>query len=190
MNPDPPQPRLRVLLDACVIYPSVMREVLVAVAEAGLFVPLWSRRIIDEWCHAAARLGTGAAKLAGVEAALMQAHFPDAMITPAGRRDLWLPDPDDLHVLDAAIAGDADMILTLNARDFPNRVLGLHDLYRRDPDGFLRELAEEHPNTMLAVLLKVQAHTAQISARPQPMRALYKRAGMPRLAKWAAIRAD
>jgi len=176
----------RVLLDACVIYPSVMREVLMAAAEARLFVPLWSARIIAEWRHAAARLGADAAALAGVEARLMQDRFPGAMVTPPDRDDLWLPDPDDLHVLAAAIEGGADMILTLNVRDFPNRSLGAHGLYRRDPDGFLRDLADDHPDAMHDVLLQVQTHTERVSARPQPLRALFKRAGLARLGKWGA----
>jgi hypothetical protein len=48
---------LRVVLDACVLYPTVMREVLLGCAARGLFVPLWSPRLLEEWARAAARLG-------------------------------------------------------------------------------------------------------------------------------------
>jgi hypothetical protein len=50
---------MRVLIDACVLYPTVMREVLIGVAAKGLFTPLWSARILEEWARAAARLDAG-----------------------------------------------------------------------------------------------------------------------------------
>jgi len=45
---------MKVLLDTCVIYPTVMRQMILGVAGAGAFTPLWSERIIGEWLHAAA----------------------------------------------------------------------------------------------------------------------------------------
>ncbi|MEM8879755.1 MAG: PIN domain-containing protein, partial [Pseudomonadota bacterium] len=47
-------------LDACVLYPTVLREVLLGVAEAGLYRPVWSARIVEEWARAAAKSGTAA----------------------------------------------------------------------------------------------------------------------------------
>ena len=48
---------MKAVLDACVLYPTVLREILIGVADAGLYQPLWSARILDEWRHAAVRLG-------------------------------------------------------------------------------------------------------------------------------------
>ena len=48
---------MRVLLDACTLYPTVMREILIGVARAGYYTPLWSDRILEEWARAAARFG-------------------------------------------------------------------------------------------------------------------------------------
>ena len=53
---------------------------------------------------------------------------------------LSLPDPDDRHVLAAAIAGGADTLVTLNRADFPTRTLARHGVLLREPDGFLVEL--------------------------------------------------
>ncbi len=48
---------MRVMLDACVLYPTVMREVLLGCAKRGLFEPRWSVRILEEWARAAGKLG-------------------------------------------------------------------------------------------------------------------------------------
>jgi hypothetical protein len=176
---------MRLLVDACVLYPTVMREVLLGAAGAGAFTPLWSPRILEEWARAAAKLGPEAETVARAEIALLRARWPGAEVTPdpeAGAA-LHLPDPDDTHVLAAAIAGGADGILTLNLQDFPTRALAAHSLIRRDPDGLLREWFGENPEAAAAVAARVRARAEKISGRAQPLRPLLKKAGLPRFAK-------
>ena len=48
---------MKALLDTNVLYPTVMREVLLGVAATGAFTPLWSARILEEWARAARKLG-------------------------------------------------------------------------------------------------------------------------------------
>ena len=48
---------MRAVLDACVIYPTVLREILMGVAARGLYEPVWSERILREWVLATAKLG-------------------------------------------------------------------------------------------------------------------------------------
>ena len=43
---------MKAVLDACVIYPTVLREILTGVAALGLYEPLWSDRILREWTRA------------------------------------------------------------------------------------------------------------------------------------------
>jgi len=148
---------MKVVLDACVLYPTVLREVLIGVARAGLFVPLWSDRILEEWARATRRLG--------IEARLT------------------LPDDNDRHVLAVAIAAGADAILTFNAADFPRHVLAAEGLARRDPDGFLWELWSHHPAAVSGVVEAVRTEAERLSGRPQPLRTLLKRARLPRLGK-------
>lgn len=173
---------MKAVLDACVIFPTVMREMLIGAAQAGLFIPVWSDRILEEWTRATKRLGEGAEDIARGEAALMRAQFPQACVT--GSEDgLWLPDGDDIHVLASAIASDADAIITRNISDFPTRSLGQHGILRRDPDGFLLEYFHAQPTIVEKVAQDMRARAEAASGREQELRGLLKRAGMPRLGK-------
>lgn len=176
---------MRAVLDACVLYPSVLREILQAAGEAGLFVPLWSDRLLAEWVHAAARLGPGAAHLASAEAAAFAAAFPGGRIAaqPAIEARLTLPDPADRHVLAVAIAGRADAIVTFNARDFPARLLAGEGMQRRDPDGFLWQLQSEAPAAMAAIVETSRARAERLAGRPVTLKSLLKRLRLHRLAR-------
>ena len=176
---------MKVLLDTCVIYPTVMRQMILGVAGAGAFTPLWSERIINEWLHAAAKLGPEAQAQAAGEAALMAARWPGASIAwmPSLEARLWLPDPADTHVLAAAIAGSADGILTLNARDFPRNILAEEGLWRADPDGLLRGIWQARPGLVATVAEAVLAEARRLSRGDWEMRPLLKKARLPRLAK-------
>jgi hypothetical protein len=95
---------------------------------------------------------------------------------------LALPDPDDRHVLAAAITGGAGWLVTSNRKDFPARVLSQHGIIPCDPDRFLLDLARDGCD-MAAVAAIVQARAEQASGQDQPLRALLKRTGLPRLGK-------
>lgn len=179
---------LRVLLDACVLYPTVMREVLLGCAGAGLFVPLWSPRLLEEWARAAARLGPEGEAFARAEAAAADRAFPAASVrVPQGMEArLWLPDADDVHVLAAAISGRADAILTLNAKDFPRGLLAEEGLQRLDPDAFLLGLAEAHPQAVAAVVAASVATAARLSGEGWTARTLLRKARLTRLARGLA----
>lgn len=176
---------MKVLLDACVIYPTVMRQMILGVARAGVFTPLWSARIIEEWVRAAQKLGADGALQASGEAALLAARWPEAEVTyaPSLEAGLWLPDPADVHVLAAAIAGSADMILTLNAKDFPRNILAEEGLSRADPDGFLHGVWQARPELVAGVAAEVLTEADRLSGRAWELRALLKKARLPRLGK-------
>ena len=175
--------QVRVVLDACVLFPTVMREVLLGCAAAGLFAPRWSARILEEWARATVKLGPGAEVYARGEIALLRARWPGAEVVVPDHTDLWLPDPDDIHVLAAAIAGYADLILTLNARDFPRDVLRAEGVGRTDPDSFLCDLFAQSPAPVRAVVSDVVAEACRLSGADWTVRTLLKKAKLNRLAK-------
>ena len=176
---------MRILIDACVLYPTVLREIVLAVAARGRFAALWSPRILEEWARAAARGGAGDEAIARGEIALLRARLPDCEITPPDGAEtaLYLPDAADRHVLAAAIAARADAILTANLRDFPRRALAVHGLRAVSPDALLMEIWLDEAAPVEAAIREVRARTEEISGRDQPLRPLLKRAGLPRLGK-------
>lgn len=176
---------MKVLLDACVLYPTVMREVLLGVAGAGLFQPLWSPRILEEWARATVKLGPQAEAQARGEIAMLRARWPEAEVSyaPSLEARLWLPDPADTHVLAAAIAGYADVIVTLNAKDFPQNILAEEGLSRRDPDLFLLDLLQADPAAVIAATTAVRLEAVRLSQQDWDIRRLMKKAHLPRLGK-------
>jgi hypothetical protein len=176
---------MRVMIDACVLYPTVMREVMLGCAKAGLFEARWSIRILEEWARAAAKLGPEQEVWARGEIAALGAAFPRATVRydAAQERAFWLPDPADIHVLTAAAVGSCDGILTMNAKDFPKELLGDAALLRWDPDGFALILLGQAPDQVRDVAARVLAEANRLSPAPWTMRALMKKARMPRFGK-------
>jgi predicted nucleic acid-binding protein len=176
---------MKMLLDACVIYPTVMREMLLGVARTGAYTPMWSARILEEWALAARKLGPQGEAQARGEVAMVLAAWPKAIVpVHAGlEARLWLPDSNDIHVLAAAVNGNADGIITMNAKDFPRGILAEEGLSRNDPDAFLLGHFHAHPEAVTQVAQMVVAEARRLSGEDWNMRSLMKKARMPRLGK-------
>mgnify|MGYP003645209911 FL=1 len=176
---------LRILIDACVLYPTVMREMVMGAARAGVFEPLWSARLLEEWARAAIKLGPEGEAQARAEIALLRAAWPKAEVPPSPglAARLYLPDENDIHVLAAAISGQADIIMTLNAKDFPRGTLAEEGLARVDPDSYLHGVWLAQPELIQQVTGSVLEEARRLSGQPWEMRPLLKKARLPRLAK-------
>lgn len=176
---------MKIVIDTCVLYPTVMREMVLGAAAAGHFTPLWSARILEEWARAAVKLGPVGELQARAEIAMVRAAWPDAELRPAPGTEarLWLPDPADLHVLAVAVDGSADAIMTLNAKDFPRNILAEDGLERIDPDTFLHGLWTQSPDSIATVAQAVLEQANRLSGGEWTMRPLLKKARLPRLAK-------
>ena len=141
--------------DACVLYPNLLRSLLMDLALTDLYRARWSSDIHDEWIRNVRedRPDIPEEKLLRVRD-LMDSHVRDALVT--GYEGLIpglpLPDPDDRHVLAAAIRCSASVIVTFNLNDFPPDVLEPYEVDAQHPDDFISNLIDLHPNqTLLAV---------------------------------------
>ncbi len=117
-------PRFNAVLDACVLYPAPIRDILLNLAEQDLFSPKWSETIQEEWLRNLIlnRPDLTRKKLERTVKA-MNGAFPKAMVKSFNSliSSLELPDPDDRHVLAAAIKSEANLIITFNLKDFPQK---------------------------------------------------------------------
>ena len=137
-----------VLYDACVLYPAPLRDLLMHLALADLFQARWTDAIHDEWTrNVLANRPDLTPESLGRCRELMDAHVPDCLV--AGYEPLIptlsLPDPDDRHVLAAAIHGGAGTIVTFNLGDFPASALGPFSIEAVHPDEFVVRLWDESP---------------------------------------------
>lgn len=176
---------MKIVIDTCVLFPTVMRAMVLGVAGLGHFTPVWSARILEEWSRASVKLGPLGSLQAQAEIALLRTAWPESErpATPGIEARLWLPDPADIHVLATAVSTSADAIMTLNAKDFPRQELAGQDLLRVDPDGLLRSLWQTDPDGVAHVAKGVLAVANQMSGDRWQMRPLLKKARLPRLAK-------
>ena len=146
--------RFVAVLDANVLYPFLVRDILLSFAHAGLYRARWSQRIMDEWTsHLLARKPDKATAIRRT-AQVMIDEFPEAVVD--GYDDLvsglTLPDPDDRHVLAAAIKVGAHCIVTENTRDFPQSVAGTYDIEVLTADQFVLSTIELYESEAIDAL--------------------------------------
>lgn len=136
------------LFDANVLYPAPLRDLLMQLALTDMFRARWTDQIHDEWIRNVLknRPDLTTEQLTRTKE-LMNSHVRDCLVTgyewviPS----LQLPDPDDRHVLAAAIKGEADGIVTINLADFPKTVLEEYELEAQHPDDFITSLMDLRP---------------------------------------------
>ena len=149
-----------VLLDACTLYPAALRDVLMRLTLHGLIRACWTDAIYDEWIEAVLRDRPDLSR-AQLERTrqLMNLHAEDSLVSGYERHlpKLELPDPDDCHVLAAAIESGADVLLTWNLRDFPEAALSGHGIAVMTPDDLLEKLFTDHRDMLVAVLREARS---------------------------------
>jgi hypothetical protein len=142
---------------------------------AELFQARWSHHVHEEWIRAVLRdrPDLSADRLQSARAA-MDRHAEDCLVTGYESLigSLTLPDPDDRHVLAAAIVTGADVIVTHNLRDFPPEILDRYDIEAQHPDEFLRHVIDLAP---VLVVDAVRAQQASLAKPPLTMGELLAR---------------
>ncbi len=134
----------RVILDACVLANIAVCDLYLRLAETPrLYVPLWTHDILDETRNVQINVLKWPANLAGSFRDAIEDAFPEGMVDGYARIIESLDkirDPDDRHVLAAAIRGRATTIVTFNLKDFPPDSLGPWNLEARHPSDYLLTL--------------------------------------------------
>lgn len=177
---------MKAVLDANVLYPATLRSLLIDLAVLGAYQAHWTAQIQQEWQHNLLenRPDLKADNLQKVEM-LMNRALPGALIVDSEElgAEITLPDPDDAHVVTAALQVEADVIVTANLRDFPESILKPYGMVAMSPDQFLGVLFEQQPARLLQALqLQVERYRNPPLTLQQLLDQLAKQ-GIPRFAK-------
>lgn len=146
--------RYTAVLDANALYPALLRDLLLSLAHADLYSANWSAHIRDEWTRSLLRDRPAMRTQIAAAAQAMEDVIADGLVVGYEHliEGLTLPDPDDRHVLAAAIVGHADAIVTFNQKDFPEEILGPLGIETQTPDEFvLNQLLLDKATTLSAI---------------------------------------
>jgi hypothetical protein len=186
--------RYTALLDACVLHSMPVADALVSLAAAGLFAAKWTRMIESEWMASVEARRPDLVGRLGIRRDLMRDAVPDWEIPERRWRPfataLSLPDPDDIHVLAAALAGHADCIVTANTRDFPADVvepLGIEVIH---PDRFILAQWDLDALAVVSAFKRMRARLKRPEATPDDFAASLERAGLAATAQRLRDAAD
>jgi predicted nucleic acid-binding protein len=148
---------IAVLYDSCVLYSAPLRDLLMRLALTDLYRAKWTNEIHDEWIRNLL-LNRKDLKSEFLERTrdMMNMHVRDCLVEDYQylMPSIILPDPDDRHVLAAAIHSGCSMIVTYNLKDFPKESLGHHGIEAQHPDEFLMYMLELAPSIVLTTVKK------------------------------------
>lgn len=158
--------RFVVVFDACVLYPAPLRDFLLRLATKELFSAKWTETIHDEWIRNLLAERPELEDRLQRTRQLMDQAVPDCLVEgyePVAE-GLSLPDPDDRHVLAAAICAGAQTIVTFNLNDFPDEALRPYGIEAIEPDTFVEQQMDLHEAAVVEV---ARAHRAALANPPK-----------------------
>ena len=146
---------MHVTYDACILHPAGLRDLLVRLANTGMFRAHWSDLILDEMVRSIRkrRPELSPDRLDRTRY-LMSESIPDVLVIGFEHLidGLALPDPGDRHVLAVAIHSGSQVIVTENIADFPARELERFAIEAQTSDEFVANLIEDHASEVVRVL--------------------------------------
>lgn len=158
------QPVGAAFLDANVLIAAPLRDTILRCADAGLFVPYWSEQVLEEVHRGLVRSRLTDETRAQRLIATLRMRFPTSSVSDY--RPALVPaslDPDDRHVIDAAVASLATILVTMNIRHFPVAELREHGVDTESPDEFLMRLFTAYPDR---VALIIRSQSAALRSPP------------------------
>jgi hypothetical protein len=152
------------IFDACILYPFHLRNIVVQAAVDRLVEARWTDAIHGEWVRSLTTdLPAIPIERLQITRRLMNDALPVAMVNGYEEHipKVILPDLDDRHVVAAAIAAKASLILTWNLRHFPENELKKFGLRRMNPDEFLSGLFDKAPDLVIGSLANARRNLSK-----------------------------
>lgn len=179
------------LLDANVLYPAPLRDLLLQLAAINLFRARWSAHIHGEWIASLLEREPHRNRVSLERTRrLMDEAISDSLVTGYERliAKLRLPDPDDRHVLAAAMRGACDTIVSFNLRDFPASALKPHRVLAIHPDVFLAEKLGSDPERFTFAIRRIRARLRSPPMSVLQYLAVLTRQGLPQTTAMLRLR--
>lgn len=174
--------RFTAVLDACVLYPVSVADALISLAVAGLYAAKWTVAIEDEWVRNLELKRPELQGRLGHRRDDMRTAVPDWEVSIEAWEPvatcLRLPDPGDVHVLAAAVAGHADCIVTNNLRHFPDDLLRPYGIEAIHPDDFLVAQIDLDQFTALAAFREMRERKKSPALNPEEFAEALERSGL------------
>lgn len=170
-----------VVIDACVLYPASLRDLLLRLAAEYLYRPKWTEEINDEWKrNLLGKRNDITSESLDYTIQEMNRAFKDAEIVNYKQliKAIDLPDSDDEHVLAAAIKCNADLILTENLKDFPEEELAKYEIEAQKPDTFIQNLIDLDLEACCKALSKQREALNNPPQSKEDMRATLQNVGL------------
>lgn len=173
-----------VVLDANVLFPFRVRDVLLTFAQEGLFRARITDEILDEWTRNLIRLKPHLEQSVRSQEAIVRDHFEECFVTGYQPliEGLNLPDQIDRHVLAAASRCSAQVIVTENHKDFPIELMDKHGLETLSADDFLANTYDLFPAAAARSLRKVRQRYRNPPMSPSEFLFDLTRSGLSKLA--------
>lgn len=170
------------LFDTNVLFGALLNDLILELADRGLYRPLWSADIMEELRRNLVEAGEDP-RLIRKRISTMTTYFPDAMVDGyASLIPTMTCDPKDRHVLAAAVRGGAEVLVTFNVKDFPAESVAPFDVEVVQPDDFLLDQLDlHHAPTLRALVELVEAYDSPAMTIDDYLLTL-ARAGVPRFA--------
>ena len=181
MASERPGPPASVIVDANLLYPFHLRNLLVQLGVDSVIAPRWTARIHAEWIGHLVAAGRVPEERLLRALDLMNGALPEAEVRgwEVRMEGLILPDPDDRHVLAVALAAGAGTILTMNLRDFPASALAPHGVVAVHPDVFLCGLHDADPELLQASTAAAYANLSRSTPSLAAYLDVLDRQGLP-----------
>lgn len=168
-----------VFCDANVLYGNLLRDLLMWLGVRRNLRLRWTKQVEAEWTRnlLAHRPDLSPEKIRRTCEVMNQA-IPDAMVPSSPNEgDYALPDPDDRHVLAAALACEAEVLLTFNLKDFPSTSIPAK-LRVAHPDIYLAEYLDAEPRTVLSALQSMRTNLKRPPLTEAEVLAVLKKSGL------------
>ena len=169
--------RYTAVLDANVLYPNLLRDILLSLAAAGLYHARWTTHINDEWTRNLVANRPDIESKIGLLLEQVNAAVPDCLV---GNYE---------YLIDCLSLPDADAIVTANLKDFPAKVMAQHGIEVQHPDDFIMNQLELRPFEALEVLKRVRAKRRNPACSASEFIDMVERSGLPQTAQHLRVRA-